>query len=154
MAQDQVLENDPRLEQTATPSRARPESPQQVIEQIADLLYESADAVAQLRDRLGRLADQIESRFAAEERSERFDEVLCHAPWLTARAQEFQQQHMQLVEALRGIQRMCDSDDSPVAWAQRVRREFEDFSERLREHQAGESNLLREMHSGPDWSND
>ena len=138
----------------ATQRDSRLDHPLQVLPQITDLLYETADAVSQLRERLVRLADQIEARFAAEERSGRFEDVLCYAPWLTARAQELQQQHVYLVETLRGIQRACESNEGPVAWWQQVQRDFEDFAELFQEHEAAEDNLLRESHPEPSWADD
>jgi hypothetical protein len=149
MANDQIITRD-----RISVSQVRFDHPQDVMEEITDLFYESADAVARLRERIARLADQIARRFAAEERSGRYDEALCHAPWLTSRAQELQQQHVQLLEALHGIRRLCDSSDGPVAWWQQVQREFEDFTELLHEHEAAETNLLEEMHPGPAWSRD
>jgi uncharacterized membrane protein YccC len=148
MANDQITRDRIRL------SEVRLDHPQDVMEEITDLFYESADAVARLRERIARLADQIARRFAAEEQSGRYDEALCHAPWLTSRAQELQQQHVQLLEALHGIRRLCDSSDGPVAWWQQVQREFEDFTELLHEHEAAEANLLDDMHPGPAWSRD
>jgi uncharacterized membrane protein YccC len=135
-------------------SPVRTDHPRDVMEEITDLFYQSADAVSRLRDRIARLADQIASRFAAEEQSGRYEEALCHAPWLTARTQELQQQHVQLIETLHGIRRLCESSDNPVGWWQQVQQEFEDFSELLQEHEAAESNLLEETHPGPAWSQD
>lgn len=152
MKNEQVLQD--RISRCQVRSDRLQDQPQEIMEEIADSFYESADAVFRLRERIERLADQIASRFAEEERSGRYDEALGYAPWLTARAQELQQQHLQLIEALHGIQRRCGSSDGPVAWWQHVRREFEDFSELLQEHEAAESNLLDEMHPGPAWSRD
>lgn len=148
------MANEQILEEPMIASTARPDDPQQIMAEITDRFYESADVVARLRDRIAQLADQITSRFAAEEQSGRYEDALCHAPWLTARSQELQQQHAQLVEALHGIRRLCESGEGPVAWWQRVREEFEDFSERLQEHEAAEINLLEEVHPGPDWHHD
>ena len=135
-------------------AEARLDNPQQVMEEITDLVYESADAVSRLRDRIERLADQIGRRFAAEEQSGRYEDALCRAPWLTARTQELQQQHTQLIEALHGIQRLCESSDGPVAWWERARQDFADFAELLQEHEAAEKNLIEELHPGPDWVRD
>jgi len=148
MARDVVFER------AASTQTLRPDHPQRLLEQISDAFYDSADAVAQLRDRLVQLAEQLESRFAEEEHSGRLDDVLCHAPWLTPKAQELQQQHVPLVETVRGIQRMCDADDNPVAWWGRVRREFEGLAERLQEHEAGDNRLLQDTHVGPAWANE
>lgn len=132
----------------------RLDHPQQVLKEISDLFDESAEAVTRVRERLERLTEQAASRFAAEERSGRYEDVLCQAPWLTARAQELQQQHSDLVEALHRLRSLCDSDNGPAAWWQRVQQEFEDFAELLQEHEAGEKNLLAEMHPEPTWSQD
>ena len=128
--------------------------PQQVMADITDLFNESADAVERLRDRIKQLADQIAGRFAAEEQSGRYEDALCQAPWLTARAQELQQQHVELVETLRGIQRLCESSNGPVGWWEHVQQDFADFSDLLRGHEAAEGNLLDELHTGPDWDRD
>jgi len=132
----------------------RLDHPQRVLKEIGDLLDESADAVTQVRQRIERLTEQAASRFASEERSGRYEEVLCQAPWLTARAQELQQQHSDLVEALHRLRGLCDSSNGPVAWWQRVQQEFEDFAELLQEHEAAERNLLAEMHPEPAWGQD
>lgn len=145
------MSNEQLLEEPMRVSEVRLDHPQQIMGEIAALLGESADAVARLRDRIARLADQITCRFAAEERSGRYEDALCQAPWLTARAQELQQQHAQLVEALDGIRRLCEADGGPLVCWQRVQEEFEDFSDRLREHEAAEVNLLEELHPGPGW---
>ena len=83
MANEQVLQR--RISLVA----GRLDHPQDVMEEITDLFYESADAVSRLRERIVRLADQIARRFAAEEQSGRYEEALCHAPWLTSRARNF-----------------------------------------------------------------
>ncbi|NLF72360.1 MAG: hypothetical protein GX575_25270 [Candidatus Anammoximicrobium sp.] len=132
----------------------RLENPQDVLKEISDLFCESTEAVTRLRERLERLTEQAASRFASEERSGRYEEVLCQAPWLTARAQELQQQHSDLVEALHRMRSLCESDDSPAAWWQRVQQEFEDFADLLKEHEAAENNLLSEMHPEPEWGRD
>lgn len=148
MAKEQVLED--RL----SPDVVRRDHPQDIMEEITDLFYESADAVARLRDRVAKLTEQIAERFAAEEQSGRYDDALSSAPWLTARAQELRQQHVQLVETLHGIQRLCESSDGPVSWWQQVQKEFEEFTELLQEHEAGELNLVEELHPGPAWNRD
>jgi type VI protein secretion system component VasF len=135
----------------STTPAPRAEHPQQLLGQINDAFYEAADAIAQLREQLVLLAEHLESRFAAEEQSGRFEDVLCRAPWLTPQAQDLQQQHVPLVEMVRGLQRMCDADDNPVAWWERVRREFEDFAETLQEHEEGDDRLLQQMHGGLAW---
>lgn len=148
MAKEQVL--DDRI----SPDQDQREHPQDVLEEITELLYDSADAVAQLRDRVAKLTEQIAGRFASEEQSGRYEDVLCSAPWLTPRAQELRQQHAQLIEALHAICRLCDSSDGPVSWWQQVRGEFEGFTELLQEHEAAELNLLEQMHPGPAWNRD
>lgn len=148
MAQDVILED------AASTHSLRPDHPRQLLEQINDAFYETADAIAQLQDRLAQLAERLESRFATEEQGGRFDEVLCHAPWLTPQAQELQQQHVPLVETVRGIQRMCEAEDNPVAWWERLRREFGDFAELLQEHEAGDNRLLQQIHCGPAWTDE
>lgn len=148
MAQDIILET------VASEHASRPDHPQQLLGQINDAFYEAADGIGQLRERLVQLAQQLEGRFAAEEQSGRFEDVLCRAPWLTPQAQELQQQHVPLVEMLRGIQRMCDAEDNPVAWWDRVRREFEEFAETLQEHEAGDQRLLQQMHGEPSWEDE
>lgn len=147
MAEDIVLDG------TTTPV-PRAEHPQQLLGQINDAFYEAADAIAQLRERLVLLAEQLESRFAAEEQSGHFEDVLCRVPWLTPQAQDLQQQHVPLVEMVRGLQRMCDGEDNPVAWWERLRREFEDFAETLQEHEEGHARLLQQMHGGLGWEDE
>ncbi len=148
MADEQVLQEPMIL------CEVRLDHAQQVLKEISDSFYESADAVTRVRERIERLTEQAARRFASEERSGRYEEVLCHAPWLTARAQELQQQHSDLVERCIALRSLCDSSDGPVAWWQRVQQEFEDFAELLQEHEAAENNLLSEMHPGPAWSQD
>jgi iron-sulfur cluster repair protein YtfE (RIC family) len=148
MANEQVLQ-EPMLR-----SEVRLDHPQQVLKEISDLFDESADAVTRVREQLERLTEQATRRFASEERSGRYEEVMCHAPWLTARAQELQQQHSDLVETLHRMRSLCESSDGPVAWWQRMQQEFEDFAELLQEHEAAENNLLSEMHPGPAWNQD
>jgi len=148
------MANGQLLEEPMILCEVRMDHPQQVMADITDLFNESADAVERLRDRIEQLADQIAGRFAAEEQSGRYEDALCQAPWLTARAQDLQQQHVELVETLHGIKRLCESRDGPVAWWERVQQDFADFSDLLREHEAAEENLLDELHPGPDWDRD
>lgn len=146
------MANESLLEEPMILCEVRMDHPQQVMTEITDLFHESADAVSRLRDRIERLADQLAGRFAAEEQSGRYEDVLCQSPWLIARAQELQQQHVELVETLRGIQRLCESSDGPVGWWHRVQQDFADFSDLLQEHEAAEKNLADEMHPGPEWN--
>jgi|GEM_PF-1565909 len=148
------MANEQALRRQAARGRIRAGHPQQLLEEIADAFYESADLVARLRDRIACLAEQISGRFTAEEGSGRFEDVLCNAPWLTARAQELQQQHAQLVESLHAIRRRCESSDGPVSWWLQLQQEFTEFAELLREHEVAELSLLQEVHPGPEWSHE
>ena len=144
------MAQNPVFEKAATQA-FQADHPHQLREQIDDAFYEAAEMMDQLRGTLTQLAEHLEGRFAAEEQERWFDEVLCRAPWLTPQAQELQQQHVPLVETVRGMQRMCDAENSPVAWWQRLTREFQEFSEQLKEHEEAHKHLLQEMHSGAEW---
>jgi len=148
MAKEQIFQEPMGL------AEVRVDHSQDVLQDISDSFYESADALARMRDRIARLAEEMASRFAAEEQSGRYEDALCQAPWLTARAQELRQQHIQLIETLNGLRRRCESSDGPVAWWTRIQKDFTDFSELLREHEGAEKNLLEEMHPAPDWGRD
>ncbi|HPM82906.1 MAG TPA: hemerythrin domain-containing protein [Candidatus Anammoximicrobium sp.] len=148
MAKEQIFQEPMVL------AEVRVDHSQDVLQDISDSFYESADALARMRDRIARLAEEMASRFAAEEQSGRYEDALCQAPWLTARAQELRQQHIQLIETLNGLRRRCESSDGPVAWWTRIQKDFTDFSELLREHEGAEKNLLEEMHPAPDWGRD
>lgn len=128
--------------------------PRQVVAEISSIFREPTDAMIELCERIDWLADQLARRFASEEQSGRYDDALCHAPWLTARAQELQQQHQQLIDLLNGLRQLCQSSDGLVAWWQRLREDFSEFAELLEEHEAAENNLLDDMHPGPSWSQD
>jgi iron-sulfur cluster repair protein YtfE (RIC family) len=128
--------------------------PRQVVAEISSIFREPTDAMIGLRERIDWLAEQLSRRFASEEQSGRYDDALCRAPWLTARAQELQQQHQQLTDLLNGLQSLCQSSEGLVAWWQRLRQDFAEFAELLEEHEAAENNLLDDMHPGPSWSQD
>jgi hypothetical protein len=115
-------------------------------EQIDDAFDNAADVISQLQTRFAQLAECLQSRFAAEEQSGWFDEVLCRAPWLTPRAQELQQQHVPLVETVRQLERQCFEENNPVVWWEDLRRRFEELSEMVLEHEEGHDSLLQEMH--------
>lgn len=127
---------------------------QELAEQISDAAYDAADAVSLVEERFAELAKHLETRFSAEERSGRFEQVLCHAPWLTSQAHELQQQHAPLIETLRRLRQRCGDRESPVAWWHCLRLDFKDFIELLSEHEAGEINLLRDVHPGPAWNDE
>lgn len=128
--------------------------PKQVVAEITGMFQQPADAMAGLRERIEQLAEQLSRRFACEEQSGRYNDALCHAPWLTARAQELQQQHLQLINSLNGLRSLCESSEGLVAWWQRVQEEFKEFAELFQEHEAAEISLLNDMHPGPSWSQD
>ena len=132
----------------------RTDHPDQLKEQITTAFYDAADAVARLREQLGHLADHLESRFSSEERNGWFEDVLCHAPWLTPQAQQLQEQHVPLIETVRGLQRRCDDQASPVAWWDGMRRAFDEFWESLQEHEQANQRLLREVNPGLDWTDE
>jgi hypothetical protein len=140
MAQDFLIETASNLHTVRT------EQLDALREQIDDAFDNAADVISQLQVRFAQLAESLQGRFAAEEQSGWFEEVLSRAPWLTPRAQELQQQHVPLVETVRQLERQCFEENNPVAWWQDVRRRFEELSEMLVEHEEGHNSLLQEMH--------
>ncbi len=144
----------PALEKGGDLAPVRSDHPDQLLEQINDAFYEAADAVDRLRDQLGHVSEQLESRFLSEDQSGWFEDVLCHAPWLTPQAQQLQQQHVPLIEMVRNMQKACDTDSSPVGWWDRLRRDFGEFNELLQEYDQAKNRLLGEVNPGLGWGSD
>jgi hypothetical protein len=141
-----------QLESVSSPERSG--DPRTMAVEIADLLSSSAEAMTNLRERLRQLRDRLSVRFASEEASGRYENVLCQAPWLTARAQDLQQQHSELVGALDSFLELCEpgKEGELSAWWSPLQHEFEEFVDLLQEHEAAECEMLRETHPGPAWA--
>lgn len=148
------MTNKSEVEKALDLAAVRSDHPEQLLEQINDAFYEAADVVARLRDQLGHLVDQLESRFLSEDQSGWFDDVLCHAPWLTPQAQQLHQQQVPLIEMLRNMHQACDAESNPVEWWDRLRRDFAEFSELLQDHNQAKNRLLGEVNPGLGWSSD
>ncbi len=148
------MTKNPVVGKSADLAPVRSDHPDQMLEQINDAFYEAADAVARLRDQLGLLVDQLESRFLSEDQSGWFEEVLCHAPWLTPQAQQLHQQQAPLIEMVRNMQRACDAESSPSGWWDRLRRDFAEFNELLQDHEQAKNRLWGEVNPGLGWASD
>ncbi|MHB8899410.1 MAG: hemerythrin domain-containing protein [Thermoguttaceae bacterium] len=145
------MTNDPDPSRPRLESQSRDFQPRQIVAEISGLFREPADAITRLQQRLDLLAEQLSLRFASEEQSGRYVDALGRAPWLTARIQELQQQHQQLVASLRHLRELCQSSTEANTLWPRAQQEFADFADLLLEHEASESNLLEEAHPGPNW---
>src|SRR3990172_7413312 len=97
-------------------SRRPKHDPRGLIEQLMEVLGEPRADTAFVCALALRLQEILERRFATEEDSGRYEEVLAESPWLAASAQVLKEQHGELRWVLREICEQARLGDGSPLW--------------------------------------
>ena len=130
------------------------QDPRDVLDTLIEQLGDPAALQSSVCEQVRNLESVVERRFDAEERSDRYEEVLGESPWLTGAAQALLQQHVELRSVLRYLNRIANSSSTDDAWRQRLRDAVSDFAEQYVVHEISEENLLQDAYRAPSWVSD
>ena len=95
-------------------------------------------------DQVRRLQDIIQRHFREEDAGGCIDEAVARAPYLRGRAGEIESEHPRLLDKIQSIAERLGRLTASTTQYDRLRREFEEFVEELRRHEAAENQLLEE----------
>ncbi len=122
----------------------------EVSEQIANLraFWSEVNELGQgpkyeeMGSRVRNLRELLANHFACEERDGYLAPALKRAPRYTAQADQLRREHPQFLDSIDHIVNRLQSCESAYQCWQEVRTEFEDFLQRLQDHEAAEISIV------------
>ncbi len=93
------------------------------------------------------LKEHVELHFTHEEDDGYFSDALLEAPRLDVRAAGLLQQHPEFLQCLDCMRASAEDGDGADAWWMDIAAQFDDFTQRFRQHEAAENTLLLEAYT-------
>ena len=136
-------------EKTASDTRAEQirrehEELRQLLGSVRRTLADRLETVASVVEKLSDLCEHVETHFAEEETGGFFDQVLEKEPRFGNRTQALQNEHVQLLAAVRKLAETSLAEGDSDDWWRRVEGEFHEFSKDLMRHESKENELLQD----------
>ena len=136
-------------ERTASETRAEQirrehDELRQLLGSVRRTLADRLETVASVAEKLSELCEHVETHFAEEETGGFFDQVLEKEPRFGERTQALQNEHVQLLAAVRKLAETSRAEGDSDDWWLRVEGEFHEFSKDLMRHESKENELLQD----------
>ena len=103
---------------------------------------------------LDELITELKLHFMHEEEGGYLSEALSQAPRLTDRATELQQQHPQMLKAVRELYEQAQAGDGSAGWWSSLRADYQSLAEQIHAHETGENDLVQEAFTEDIGAND
>ena len=92
---------------------------------------------------LDELITELKLHFMHEEEGGYLSEALSQAPRFTDRATELQQQHPQMLKAVRELYQQAQSGDGSAGWWSSLQAAYQSLAEQIHAHETGENDLVQ-----------